>query len=261
MGTPIGYYGPFLRELERALDAVVEPFEMRGQGASDENVRRGADFGYREFVEEDLPARVERLAATFPGRPLYLIAHSLGAQVSVLASPRFAGRVAGLILIAAGTAHFRAWPLRIRWRVWGFVEGVHLLSRVFPWYPGKFVGFGGDQPKRLMRDWTFNARTGRYHFDGSAQSTEPRERELSRVELPILSIAIDADPIAPAGAEAELLAHVPRSPVTRVTVGGVQSHTPWRRHFTWARQPEEIVEVVGRWLAEREARDRDDSPG
>lgn len=257
MGTPIGYYGPFLTALERTCDATVEPFEIRGQGESEADVRRGADFGYRELVEEDLPKRVEELSARYPDRPLYLIAHSLGAQVSVLASPRLQGRVAGLVLIAAGTAHFRAWPLGIRWRVWGFVEGVHLLSRVFPWYPGKFVGFGGDQPKRLMRDWTFNARTGRYHFHGSAQTTEERERELARVELPILSITIAEDPIAPEGAEAELLAHLPRSRVTRRTIDGVKSHKPWRRHFTWARAPEEIVEVIARWLQERAEAERD----
>jgi hypothetical protein len=64
----------------------------------------------------------------------------------------------------------------------------------------------------------------------------------------VLSIGIGEDPIAPEGAREALLARVPRSAVARTGIQGVLEHTPWKRHFSWARRPEEAVDAVGNWL-------------
>ena len=77
--------------------------DLRGQGDSPYRARDGHDFGYREIVEDDLPALVDQLGARHPGRPLVLLGHSLGGQLAAMAAHQFAERLAGIALIAAGT--------------------------------------------------------------------------------------------------------------------------------------------------------------
>jgi hypothetical protein len=57
--------------------------------------------------------------------------------------------------------------------------------------------------------------------------------------------------VAPAGARESLLAMAPQAVVTRAELGGVREHRPWKRHFSWARAPYEVVEAIGAWLAGR----------
>jgi predicted alpha/beta hydrolase len=99
-----------------------------------------------------------------------------------------------------------------------------------------------------MRDWGRVTREGRYAPEGSAFDYESAVRALS---LPMLSIGIHEDPIAPESAREALLARVPRSAVTRVEVDGIREHTPWKRHFSWARRPQEVSSAIGNWLGAR----------
>jgi len=69
------------------------------------------------------------------------------------------------------------------------------------------------------------------------------------VRLPVLALSLRDDPIAPPGALADLLAMVPNADVTRDAFDGVSSDAPWRRHFSWARQPAGVDEPVAKWLA------------
>lgn len=238
MGAPAEFYRPLADALAATLAATVACADLRGQGSSRHRARNGADFGYREIVEVDLPALVDQLHESHPERPLYLLGHSLGGQLTVLATERLEAQLAGLILVAAGTAHFRTWPRGHRLRAWLTVQAIRAVAALLPWYPGRRLGFGGDQPRRVMRDWGHNATTGRYRFSGSADDPEAG---LERVRLPVLSIEIDGDPIAPAGAIEELLGKLAQAPRERRPIAGIRSHSPWRRHFSWARRPDEVV--------------------
>ena len=64
-----------------------------------------------------------------------------------------------------------------------------------------------------------------------------------------LALSLHDDPIAPPGALADLLAKVPNADVTRDAFDGVTSDAPWRRHFSWAREPAGVAERVAKWLA------------
>jgi predicted alpha/beta hydrolase len=244
MGAAAGYYRPFAEALAAAGHGTAVLLDLRGQGASTARARRD-DFGYREILELDLPAAIARLRKVLGARPVYLVGHSLGGQLGLFGAARPGPRPDGLILIAAGTAYWRDWPARLRHRARLGLAAVRTAARLLPWYPGTRLGFGGDQPRRLMRDWGRVTREGRYAPEGSTFDYEGAVRSLA---LPVLAIGIGADPIAPETAREALLARVPRSPVTRVEVAGVRAHTPWKRHFSWARRPEEIVGVIGGWL-------------
>jgi len=249
MGVPASFYARFADALGAATGADVEFADLPGQGARPERARDGADFGYREIVEQELPDWVARRRAEQPGRPILLLGHSLGGQLALLASATLAARIDGLVLVAAGTAHWRVWPAGQRRRAWATVQVVRALSALWPWYPGQLLGFGGNQPRRLMRDWSHNATTGRYQLEGGSRDVAAIERALHAVTLPVLLLGLRDDPIAPDGARDELIARLPCARVTRALIDGVRSDGPWRRHFSWARAPAEAVQAVAAWLA------------
>lgn len=100
-----------------------------------------------------------------------------------------------------------------------------------------------------MRDWSFNACRGGYQLEGSTRSPAALARALAGVRLPVLALSLRDDPIAPLGALADLLAKVPNADVTHDAFDGVTSDPPWRRHFSWVRQPAGVDERVAKWLA------------
>lgn len=250
MGVAAEYYLPFAAALAGRNLGAAALLDLRGQGRSSARARRGDDFGYREILELDLPQAVTALRRAFRGRPLYLAGHSLGGQLGLLCAARPGVQVDGLVLIAAGTAHWRDWHGASRWMAWAATAAIAASARALPWYPGHLFGFGGEQPRRLMRDWTRVARAGRYVPEGGDLDYAISARRLS---LPILSLGIGGDPVAPPGARESLLAMAPQSVVTRAELEGVRAHRPWKRHFSWARAPHDVVAAIGTWLAARAA--------
>jgi predicted alpha/beta hydrolase len=258
MGAEASYYEPFARALATAGAGSLALMDLRGQGRSSERASHFADFGYREMVEIDLPAAIAALRGRYPNRPLLLVGHSLGGQLATLAAARnhaelgptargVAG-VAGLILIASGSAHVHAWPAASRLRARITAAAVRFVAALLPFYPGRLLGFGGNQPRRLMRDWGRVTRTGIYAPEGSTFDYESAMRKL---EIPTLALGIEGDPIAPPASTDALLDKVERSRIDRLEAEGVARHRPWKRHFSWARSPESVVGPILLWLARR----------
>lgn len=251
MGVPARFYEPFLsRLLARGVAASACTLELPGQGAHPLRARRGDDYGYREVVEELIPGAVRHLEDAMPERPIVLIGHSLGAQLAVLASADLASRVERFVLIAAGTAHWRRWPQPHRLRAAATVHAIATAAAVLPWYPGARLGFGGDQSRRFMRDWSFNARSGRYRLSGSTTSPQELEQRLARAMPRVHLLGIDGDRVAPPGASEELISLLPQARISRQTIVGVAAHSPWRRHFSWARQASDLDDAVASQLAD-----------
>ena len=248
MGVAADYYEPFGEGIARMGAGTAVLLDLRGQGRSSASARRGDDFGYREILELDLPAAFAALRGAFPGRALYLAGHSLGGQLGLLYAARNPSTLEGLALIAAGTAHYRAWPSGSLASTWLYLSAIRFAAALLPWYPGARLGFGGDQPRRLMRDWGRVVQHGRYQPEGSQFDYESALRTLC---VPILSLSVHGDPVAPLGAREQLLAKAPSVPVTRIAVTGVVAHGPWKRHFSWAREPAEIVREFGAWIRYR----------
>jgi len=246
MGMAAEYYRPFAEALALADAGVAVLLDLRGQGRSSVRARNGGEFGYREILELDLPEAIGCLRQAFPGRRLYLVGHSLGGQLGLFLAARMAAALDGLILVATGTAYYRDWPRGGRFKPWLVTAGIRAVARILPWYPGSRLGFGGDQPARLMRDWGRVTSRGEYRPEGSDFDYEQAARSLS---LPILSVEVRSDPVAPTTATEALLARAPLASLTRLQVDGVRRHRPWKRHFSWAREPAQVVAAIGGWLA------------
>lgn len=247
MGTRASFYQPFADALATAGCTAVTA-DLRGQGESDRRAARGDRFGYPDIVERDLPAIEAALRARYPTRQLIVCAHSLGGQLATLAVGRGLMSPDALVLIAAGTAHWRHWPPEQRTKAFLATRSIGLAARALAWYPGRRLGFGGDQPRSLMADWRYNASTGGYRSMEGRRSLEPTGKSRS---VPVLSLEILGDLIAPPGAAAALCSRFAAETVRRRKLAPTAGTDRWQRHFAWVRQPVAITEtMLGWWRSE-----------
>ena len=245
LGVDGAYYEPFAVELARRREATVVLTDLRGQGSSTAQARRGHDFGYREILELDFPALASALERRHPSRRWVVVGHSLGGQLATIYASHWPATIQGLALVASGTAHTAAWRGFDRAMATAYTGLIRATSAVLPWYPGQLLGFGSDHPKRLMRDWGRVVATGRYEPEGS---TIDYETACRRATLPVLSGGRANDPIAPAGARQALLDRLPLAAKRAVEVPRPEGSRRWRAHFAWARKPHAVVGAIDDWM-------------
>ena len=121
--------------------------------------------------------------------PLYLVGHSLGAQLPGMLRNR--QRVDGLVSVAAGSGYWRdnAPPLR-RMILYFWYVLVPVATTVCGYFPGKRLRKVGDLPKGVMMQWRRWCLNPRYHV--GAEGAAVREQfESARFPLVALSITDD----------------------------------------------------------------------
>ncbi len=94
----------------------------------------------------------------------------------------------------------------------------------------------------MMRDWSRQARTGRYAPTGAAIDYED---QLRGVRARVLSVAVEGDDYAPRPACDRLLAKMPEARVERVDLPATWTvRRPIDRHFRWAKEPSAMLDVL-----------------
>ncbi|MFD4372974.1 alpha/beta fold hydrolase [Streptomyces sp. NPDC058486] len=246
MGMSARNYTPLVRALHRAGMTVVTT-DLRGHGESRPVPTRGVRFGYREIVEEDIGAVLRETATAFPEAPVLLLGHSLGGQLGLIHCGLLRPRLAGVVLVASGSAWYRCF---------GPVAGPRrlLLSQVYAavaallgHWPGERLGFAGREAARLIRDWARQVRTGRYEVPGAA---EAYERALGRVTLPVLAVDVAGDALAPPAAVDHLCAKMPEAAVTRWHYGRDDAEGRPLDHFRWIRHHHGLIERITAWASQ-----------
>ncbi|MEV8312849.1 alpha/beta fold hydrolase [Streptomyces sp. NPDC059900] len=246
MGTPARYYRAFARQLHaEGLTALT--VDMRGQGESTPRVTDpdAADHGYRTIVEQDLVAVIEAIRGELGPEPaLYLLGHSMGGQLGLIHAALGIGPgVDGVALVASGSVWFRAYgPLRGPLLLIGELLTAATSTLLGRW-PGTRLGFGGNQPKGVMRDWARQGRTGRYSSPGSPHDYEAALRTL---DLPVLAVLVEGDTWAPAAALDHLVGKVPGARVTRRQYSAKEAGARLD-HFVWTRAGSALAKGVAAW--------------
>jgi predicted alpha/beta hydrolase len=231
MGVAAKHYLP-LAEALAARGIAVFVHEWRGNGGSSLRAGRHCDWGYRELLTVDLPASEAVLAAAAPGVPRILGGHSVGGQLACCRLGLAPGTAQRLWLVASGAPYWRAFPPRTRW--W-----LPMAYRFLPWLadrcgalPGRRIGFGGQEARGVIRDWSRSALSGRY---AAAGIDEDLDAAMARVSVPVTAVVKADDWLAPASSLRFLLSKLPASPATIVALDGEGGRRA--DHFEWMKAP------------------------
>lgn len=240
LGVPAAKYDTFAKALvDEGVSCAVH--EWRGNGSSSLRARRGADWGYRELLQHDLPASIAALDAStrwvFGG-------HSLGGQLAAMAAARQPHRSAGLALVATGVPHARTFTGRQRLGVGLFARVLPVLTRMAGYYPGHRLGFAGREAGQLMRDWAATVHTGRY---GRYGHREELEAALSALAQPVLGVRMTHDWLVPAASMQALLDKL-GSGSRRVELFDDARLGARADHFRWMRQPQALAAGIAAWM-------------
>jgi len=121
--------------------------------------------------------------------PLYVIGHSLGAQLPGLLKHR--DRIAGMVSVAAGSGYWRDNAPQLKRIVLVFWHVlVPVYTKLFGYFPGKTLRKVGDLPAGVVLQWRKWCLNPRYHV--GAEGTPVREKfEAARFPLVALSMTDD----------------------------------------------------------------------
>lgn len=269
MGMRADYYLPFAEALaEQGIATAVA--EQRGHGRSSVRAGRRSDFGYRELVTLDAAAALDVLRQQRPGAPLWIGGHSLGGQVAALTLAHQHGPhqhglrqnaahlpepVRGLVLVAAGTNHFRVWPRRQRLPMLAVTSAMRALAEVCGYFPGERVGFGGREALSVMRYWHHLVRTGRFGaLDAASAEEGAPESVLPTLAHPCLGVSFSDDRYTPNYSLGHLMAKLLAAELCHLHLQPSDLGLASVGHFGWARHPGAVGAVAGHiaaWLRER----------
>lgn len=244
LGVTSRHYRAFARSLaDQGVAAALH--EWRGAGSSNLRAARDCDWGYRELLENDIPASLAAARMAHPQLRWVIGGHSLGAQLGALLAGLQAEWVEGFALVASGFPYWRTFPGKSRWLLRGVPLLVQAITALCGYYPGKRLGFAGREARRLMRDWTDSAKAGCYeNYLGDRDS----ERGLAEFGKPVLGIRLSDDRLCPEASFEWLLGKFQRASVERVLLASADFPSGVATHFSWMKDPQPVAKSLAKWL-------------
>ena len=188
MGVRQDYYAPFAQWLA-TQGWRVTTFDYRGSGAS---MPAGGLRGFQADLFDwasDYEAVVDAAAQAVPGKPLFLLGHSLGAQLPGLLGNQH--KVSGLLSVAAGSGYWRENAPQLRRMIWYFWWVlVPLATRLCGYFPGKKLRKVGDLPAGVMLQWRRWCLNPRYSVGAEGEGVRLR---YANATFPVLALSITDD--------------------------------------------------------------------
>jgi predicted alpha/beta hydrolase len=235
MGVPARYYRRFAADLH-ACGLAVTVVDLRGTGASTPRSGRSSRYGFAELASD--VGAVQRAVGE---GPTVLIGHSLGGQACLLYAAAAADpTVAGIALVAVGLPYWRLYPRPRRYSVLAFTQTIGAATAALGVWPG--WGFGGRQARRVVLDWAYTARRGRYP-DAAVETT------LRRLTTPVLAISVDDDRYTPAPTVDHLVGKLTAAPVERRHYTVAEAGAPLD-HFTWVRAAKPLAARIATFVTD-----------
>lgn len=191
MGVRQDYYSDFATWLAGQGYAAMT-FDYRGVGASRPQAMRQSLRGFDADLfdwADDVDAVLAHLAAQAPAAPLYVIGHSLGAQLPGMLKHR--DRIAGLVSVAAGSGYWRdnAPPLK-RMVLYFWHVLVPLATWAYGYFPGARLKKVGDLPRGVILQWRRWCLNPRYHV---GHEGEALRRQFAAASFPIVALSMTDD--------------------------------------------------------------------
>jgi predicted alpha/beta hydrolase len=189
MGVTQSFYAPFARWLA-AQGVATYTFDYRGVGESapPEGTLRGFRATIDDWATLDCAAVIDDASSRFPGKPIFWIGHSVGAQILGLIPNR--DRVRAMLSVAAGSGYYRynARPLRYYvLSLWAVV--MPLALKLSGYFPGKRLRVVGDLPYGVAEQWRRWCLAADYL---GVEGADVRD-QLARVTVPITALSFQDD--------------------------------------------------------------------
>lgn len=223
MGVRQAFYEPFARWLTQQ-GLRVWTFDYRGSGdsrpADASDSLRGFEADLFDWAR-DYEAVIDAAKAGGRDIPLYLLGHSLGAQLpGFLERPQ---QVDGLLSIAAGSGYWRENAPRLKRSIlyfWFFV--VPLATRLWGYFPGRRLRKVGDLPRGVILQWRRWCLNPRYSLGAEG---EVAARSYGQVRFPVLALSFVDDELMTLEGTRSLLSFYAGAPraVQRIAPADVQA--------------------------------------
>jgi predicted alpha/beta hydrolase len=220
MGVRQSFYEAFAQWLA-GQGLRVWTFDYRGSGDS----RNGASLrGFEADLFDwarDYEAVIDAAKAALPSQPLYLLGHSLGAQL-----PGFLQRpeqVDGLVSIAAGSGYWRENAPKLKRSILYFwFVLVPLVTRLCGYFPGRKLKKVGDLPRGVILQWRRWCLHPRYSLGAEG---ERALQSYGRVRFPVLALSITDDELMTLAGTESLVSFYAGAPsaVQRIAPADVQA--------------------------------------
>ena len=191
MGVRQDYYAAFAQWLA-AQGWRVTSFDYRGSGESVPDTPDGSLRGFKADLFDwarDFEAVIDHAHAARPDQPLYLLGHSLGAQLPGLLNN--AHKVSGLLSVAAGSGYWREnAPQLKRMVLYFWFILVPLATRLFGYFPGRRLKKVGDLPAGVVMQWRKWCLNPGYSVGAEGEAVR---RRYASVTFPVLALSIADD--------------------------------------------------------------------
>ncbi|MHA2364513.1 MAG: alpha/beta hydrolase family protein [Candidatus Hodarchaeales archaeon] len=250
MGVPATYYRPLALTIKKIGWHAITT-DLRGIGTSSVRALRHINFGYHEMITYDWPAIINKVKTRFPTNQIFLLGHSLGGQINSLYFSINQNAVDGLILVAACSVFFKGWKFPLNIRTLLGAQFVYVVSLVLGYFPGKKIGFAGQEAKNVIKDWAKNSRTGRYEI---CNSQNDYEKALGQIKKPILAISFEKDPLSPKRAVLNLITKMKEAKITYLYLNTKTLRLKKVSHFSWVKTAGPIMLHVKNWINKLENR-------
>lgn len=239
LGIAAKHYLPFAEALARRGIAVFL-HEWRGGGSSSLRASRDNDWGYRELLMLDVAASAALVEQHVPGTPRIVGGHSLGGQLACCWLGLSPGTAQRLWLVGSGSPYWRAFPLRNR--LW-----LPFAYRFLAWLadhrgalPGRRIGFGGQEARGVIRDWSRSGLGGRYAAAGLDLDLEAA---MAALTVDAQAVVLADDWLGPESSLRFLLSKL-RHATTRIDVLDAATLGTRADHYAWMKQPDAVVSAL-----------------
>ena len=228
--------------------AVLIP-DLRGHGRSGPTVAEGGSWSYDDLVS-DTASYCELARRLFPGKPIFLVGHSLFGHTSLAWLSRGA-EVDGLVMVAANI-----WLRSVEPDMWRRAAktlaafGTSVVTRTLGYLPVRRLGIGPwDEPLPYWRPFWRWISENRWTADDGYDYGEA----LPRVRTPVLVVVSDGDRLlCNPGGGLGFTASLPHRDVLHVgQTSGLYGRPPGHMGLVTDEESAPIWDEICRWVVSR----------
>lgn len=242
LGTPAERYNDFAKTLSQ-FGYAVALLEQRGQTHSDLKASRQVDYGFRDFIQTDVPTALAWIREQGL-KKVVLGGHSLGGMLSVATAGYSADLIDALVLVASASPYHKNYPIDMALKLRLANTLLPLVLGLYGYFPGYKLGFGDHESRTLMRDWMQLAMHNRFRVRGLNQDLDPQIAQFSK---PVLSFRFDQDIMAPEPAITCMQKKLDQAPLTAIMLSETDMGCT-ANHYGWTQRPQVLCQLTVDWL-------------